>query len=93
MDNSPNKNCWLCKYATVIFFIALDMIISFGGGVNETAWILLQLLLGSFYVKSAVLEEVKQTELTVKQIKVSTLLLCLMSGLVVRHIALSYMLS
>jgi hypothetical protein len=93
MDNSPNKNCLPCKYASVVFFIALDMIISFGGGVHETAWILLQLLLGSFYVKSAVLEETKQTELKAKQIKVSTLLLCLMSGLVFRHIVLSYMLS
>jgi len=93
MDNSPSKNCLLCKYAPVVLFIALDTIISFGGAVNETAWILLQLLLGSFYVKSAVLEEAKQTELTTKQIKVSTILLCLMSGIFLRHVILSYMLS
>lgn len=93
MDNSPNKNCLPCKYAPIVFFIILDAIISLGGGAHETIWMLIQLILGSFYLRSYAIQEEREIEPINHKIKLSTVMLCLMTGLVLRHLGLKYMFS
>lgn len=87
------KNCLPCKYAPVVFFIVADFIISMCGLSHEYTWLCLQLLIGSFYVRSSAYQEGTYLEKSDKQIRISTIMLCLIAGVLLRYIGMHYMLS
>jgi hypothetical protein len=87
------KNCLPCKYAPIVLFVIVDFIISMYGLSHQSMWLCLQLLFGSFYVKSSAYQEGRYLEKTDNQTRISTIMLGLMAGITLRHIGMLYMLS
>jgi hypothetical protein len=87
------KKCSLCKYAPVIFFVLLDFIISMYGLSHYFICIYAELLIGSLYVKNYAYQEGKNLKETIKQTEISTIMLCLMIGIVIRDTLVHYLLS
>lgn len=86
-------NCLPCKFAPVVFFVVVDFTISLCGLSHEYMWLCLQLLVGSFYVRSSAYQEGRYLEKSDKQIRISTIMLCLIAGITLRNIGMHYMLS
>jgi len=86
-------NCLPCKYAPIVLFVVADFIISIYGLSHQSTWLCLQLLVGSFYVKASSYQEGRYLEKSDKQTRISTIMLCLMTGITLRHIAMYYMFS
>ena len=90
MTQEIKKPCTLCLLAPIISFVLMDFLISLCDCAHTRSWLLIQLLLGSFYARSYAFQEGKDNK---KDMKLSNVMLCLMTGIALRDIGLFYWLA
>lgn len=90
MAQEIKKPCTLCLLFPIISFVLIDFLVSLFDLAHTSSWLLIQLLLGSFYVRSYAFQEGKDNK---KEMKLSNIMLCLMTGIVLRDIGLFYWLT
>ena len=92
MTQEIKKPCTLCLLAPIISFVLIDFLVSLCDSEHTRSWLLIQLLLGSFYVRSYAFQEGKDNkqEDNKKTMKLSNVMLCLMTGIALRDIGLYY---
>ena len=90
MTQEIKKPCTLCLLAPIISFVLIDFLVSLCDSEHTRSWLLIQLLLGSFYVRSYAFQEGKDNK---KDMKLSNIMLCLIAGIALRDIGLFYWLT
>lgn len=87
------KSCLPCKYAPVVLFFIVDFVISMYGISYEHVWLCVELLVSALYVRSSAKQEERYSEESDKQARISTIMLGLMIGIILRDIGMHIMLS